>query len=90
MAGTVRHAKAQVRGTFREQPSPADTALSRLIARRSQVQILPRHLPLTTLTRDTASILDRGRPVIVCCRDGLWEIVVTPPEGRLLGVVRRP
>lgn len=47
------------------------------------VEVLPRdeydeehlpdavHLPLWTLGRDTAGVLDRGRPVIVYCWDGL-------------------
>jgi rhodanese-related sulfurtransferase len=55
-----------------------------LVARGAQlVEVLPRdeydeehlpdaiHLPLKTLNRDTASILDHGRPVIVYCWDGL-------------------
>ena len=29
------------------------------------------HLPIKSLTADTASILDLGRPVIVYCWDGL-------------------
>jgi rhodanese-related sulfurtransferase len=29
------------------------------------------HLPLKTLTADTAAVLDRTRPVIVYCWDGL-------------------
>jgi rhodanese-related sulfurtransferase len=29
------------------------------------------HLPLKQLTADTAAVLDRGRPVIVYCWDGL-------------------
>lgn len=29
------------------------------------------HLPLKQLSADTASVLDRGRPVIVYCWDGL-------------------
>lgn len=48
------------------------------------VEVLPReeyeeehlpgalHLPLKTLTRQTAAeLLDRGRPIVVYCRDGL-------------------
>jgi rhodanese-related sulfurtransferase len=47
------------------------------------VEVLPRdeyeeehlpgaiHLPLKALTRDTASVLDRGRPVIVYCWDSI-------------------
>ena len=41
LADTGRHAKAQVSGTFRHLLAQADTALRRLITRRSQVQILP-------------------------------------------------
>lgn len=29
------------------------------------------HLPIKSLTADTASVLDRARPVIVYCWDGL-------------------
>lgn len=59
-------------------------AVIELVAGGAQlVEVLPRdeydeehlpdaiHLPLKSITRDTASILDRGRPVIVYCWDGL-------------------
>ena len=60
-----------------------DTVIE-LVARGAQlVEVLPRdeyddehlpdaiHLPLKTITGETASILDRGRPVIAYCWDGL-------------------
>lgn len=56
----------------------------RLVAAGAQlVEVLPQdeydeehlegavHLPLRQLTADTAAVLDRGRPVIVYCWDGL-------------------
>jgi rhodanese-related sulfurtransferase len=59
-------------------------AVQRLVATGAQlVEVLPRdefeeehlpgalHLPLKTLTAESASVLDRGRPVIVYCWDGL-------------------
>jgi rhodanese-related sulfurtransferase len=59
-------------------------AVQRLVAAGAQlVEVLPRdefddehlpgalHLPLKSLTEDAARILDRARPVIVYCWDGL-------------------
>lgn len=58
--------------------------LQRLVAAGAQlVEVLPQeeyddehlqgavHLPLKELSAETASVLDRGRPVIVYCWDGL-------------------
>ena len=58
--------------------------LQRLVADGAQlVEVLPAaeydaehlpnaiHLPLKSLTADTASVLDRHRPVVVYCWDGL-------------------
>ena len=58
--------------------------VQRLVATGAQlVEVLPRdefeeehlpgavHVPLKTLTAESASVLDRGRPVIVYCWDGL-------------------
>lgn len=55
-----------------------------LVERGAQlVEVLPRdeydqehladalHLPLKALTRDAATVLDPGRPVVVYCWDGL-------------------
>lgn len=67
-------------------PAAADRAeVLRLLAEQDAqlVEVLPReeydeehlegalHLPLKTLGADTASVLERGRPVIVYCWDGL-------------------
>jgi len=59
-------------------------AVQRLAAGGAQlVEVLPRdefddehlpgalHLPLKSLTAETARLLDQGRPVIVYCWDGL-------------------
>ena len=58
--------------------------VQRLVAAGAQlVEVLPQdeyeeehlegadHLPLKQLSAETASVLDRGRPVIVYCWDGL-------------------
>ena len=66
-------------------PSPVDRdEVSRLLTVGAQlVEVLPReefdeehiqgaiHLPLKDLSAETASVLDRSRPVIVYCWDGL-------------------
>jgi rhodanese-related sulfurtransferase len=59
-------------------------ALARLVEAGAQlVEVLPQdeydeehlpgalHLPLKSLTRESAAVLDRTRPVIVYCWDGL-------------------
>ncbi len=59
-------------------------ALGRLVEAGAQlVEVLPQneydeehlpgalHLPLKSLTRESAAVLDRTRPVIVYCWDGL-------------------
>jgi rhodanese-related sulfurtransferase len=65
-------------------PSIDRRAVQRLVAAGAQlVEVLPRdefddehlpgalHLPLRSLTAETARVLDPGRPVIVYCWDAL-------------------
>lgn len=66
-------------------PTAVDrAAVQRLIAEGAQlVEVLPQdeydeehlegaiHLPLKQLTAETTALLDRGRPVVVYCWDGL-------------------
>ncbi len=66
-------------------PTAVDRArVERLVAEGAQlVEVLPPdeydeehledaiHLPLKQLSAETAAVLDRGRPVIVYCWDGL-------------------